>query len=128
MDTFDFPYHTVEFEYPDSSGILKFGRGWEFASKPKGPDQRIFILNFNTMVYYLASGPGGGYNLTKNAQYNAGALEKFYQDHRQYEPFKYPHPGEGNITVRFKDPLKLKLKVAGLGTVEPFQIRLTELP
>jgi hypothetical protein len=127
MQTFDFPYHTFEMEYPESSPKITFGGGYEFVSKPKAPDQLTITLHFQGMKYYMKV-DGSGPSKTRNAQINIYALEDFYKTHRLYEKFIYPHPAEGNLTVRFKSPLKFKQQLGGLGTIEPFTVTLITQP
>lgn len=66
-------------------------------------------------------------DLVKNAAYNMGALEAFYNRHKLHKPFIYPHPVYGNIEVRFMDPLKIPEGiVGGNGALEDFTITLIE--
>lgn len=134
MQTFDFPMHVLEVEYPESSAKVKFGRGYEFASRPRGPDQLIYTLHFKGMWFFVDS---AGYpalgaptilDLHKNPQINMARLEKFYQEHRLFEPFWYPHPSLGNVVVRFNEPLKYKVEENGHGKVEAFSIKLITQP
>lgn len=126
MDTFNFPYHTLGVKYPESSAKLTFGRGWEFASKPQGPDQLNYMLNFDFMMFFELA--PNLYDEDINPEVNMRKLELFYQKHRLYEKFYYPHPVEGNIIVRFQKPLEYVIKKGGLGSVEPFSITLTTQP
>jgi len=105
---------------------MAYGRGYQFASKPKGPDQVTYVLKFKTMVFWQKA--DGTYNLTKQPQLNMALLEQFYQDKRLFTKFNYPHPALGNIVVRFAEPLKYDIAEAGLGTVEPFEIKLLSQP
>ena len=126
MDTFNLPYHLISVEYPNSSVKMTFGRGYEFASKPKGPDQLDYILDFNLMMFY--EDVPGSLDLLANPKINMALLEKFYQSKRLYEKFIYPHPTEGDVIVRFKEPLKYKIKFGGNGAVEPFSVKFTTQP
>lgn len=66
-------------------------------------------------------------DLVKNATYNMGALEAFYNRHKLHKPFIYPHPVYGNIEVRFMDPLKIPEGiVGGNGALEDFNLTLIE--
>lgn len=103
MDTFDFPFHTIGDEYPESSTKVRFGRGYEFASKPKGPDQLIFHLTVSPLFWWLDQTLN--IDRSSNARGNAGALQDFYEAHLMYEPFLYQHPTRGLLTVRFHKPL-----------------------
>lgn len=126
MDTYDFPYYVLEDRFPESSVKMSFGGGYEFASKPKAPDQIIFVLNYETMVF-IESSPGT-LDLSTNGKVNMGKLRKFYVDHRLYEPFSFPHPILGTVTVRFNKPLSYKLRKGGMGSVEPFTVELLYQP
>lgn len=103
MDTFDFPYHTVGDEYPESSTLVRFGSGYQFASKPKGPDQIIFHLAITGLFWWIDR--DGNIDWASNPLGNAGLLQKFYEGHRMYAPFLYNHPTRGIVTVRFHKPL-----------------------
>lgn len=126
METFDFPLHTFAVRYPESSAKVKFGRGYEFASAPKGPDQLTVTLNFAGMFFY--PGADGFPDLTVEPRINIAVLEQFYQKHRLYKKFIYPHPAKGNIVVRFSAPLQYKLKENGRGAVEPFSVEFLTQP
>lgn len=52
METFSFPYHTQETEYPESGTRVQLGGGYIFTAPPSGPDLRRFRLKFPTMFYY----------------------------------------------------------------------------
>ena len=126
MDTFNFPYHTLGVKYPDSSVKMSFGNGWEFASKPKGPDQLAYSLKFDIMMFFELA--PNLYDEDINPELNMRKLELFYQKHRLFEKFYYPHPVEGNIVVRFQKPLEYDIVKGGQGAVEPFTIYLTTQP
>ena len=126
MDTFDFPYHTLGVKYPDSSVKLTFGKGYEFASKPKGPDQVTYTLDFEAMAFF--EDPPGTLDLAEQPLVNMAVLEQFYNDHKLYEPFIYPHPTLGDLTVRFDEPLSYKILKGGRGLTEPFTITLITQP
>lgn len=125
MQTFNFPMHTFETIYPDSSPKVQFGKGYEYASKPKAPDQVKYRLAFPVMKFYLTGGvvDRGIYTTS-----NMALLEDFYKFHRCYEKFIYPHPLEGNVVVRFSQPLQYKQLPMGLGAVEPFTLEFTLQP
>ncbi len=134
MKTFDFPMHVLEVEYPESSVKVKYGRGYEFASRPRGPDQVIYILHFTGMWFFMDRdgfpplGATAILDYNKLPQINMARLERFYQEHRLYEPFWYPHPVLGNQRVRFDEPLKYKIEENGHGKVEAFSVRLLTQP
>jgi hypothetical protein len=127
MDTFDFPNFTWTVKYPESSGSVKFGRGWQFASKPKGPDQVTYLLKFEAMQFFtdaagnvITTGAGRAWNMAR--------LENFYNDKKLYEKFILPLPGKGNITVRFAKPLEYTLLKNGGGLTEPFTLEVLSQP
>lgn len=126
MQTFTFMKHTLEVQYPESSAKVKFGRGYTFVSKPRGADQILFILHFKAMWFWFTNPTT--YDKTKNPTINMAVLEDFYNAHKLYEPFIYPHQTLGNVTVRFDQPLKYKLVEGGNGQVEPFQLTLITQP
>lgn len=128
MQTYNFPNFLISDEYPASSTPVTYGGGWEFVSKPAAPDQITFVLSYPGMWIY-PNAARTGLDLTKNPTRNFGLLMKFYEDHRMYEKFSFPHPYRGTVTVRFKDPLVTPNGVAGgNGLLEPFQIKLRLQP
>lgn len=127
MKTFNFPYHRVGDAYPQSSTPVQYGGGYEFASKPRGPDQIVFKLNFAAMWYF--EGPPGFVDATREPERNMAALQAFYEEHRLYEKFIYPHARRGNVVVRFKKPLEIPEGViGGNGMLPSFTIELTLQP
>ena len=134
METFNFPYHGSPKEtYPNSSQVVQFGKGYRFASKPKGPDQIVFTLPFNMMQFFenVSIDPGPPIvvtrtvNRTKMPLYNMQLLIDFYERHRLYKKFIYPHPRRGNVVVRFNKPLEVPATLQdGLGVTEPFTVEL----
>lgn len=126
MAVFNFPYHYLDVEYPESSVQVSYGRGYQFASAPRGPDQVTYILNFDTMVFFES--PPGVLDLVTRPTLNMGVLEAFYNTHKLYLPFEYPHPVLGNLDVRFAEPLKYRIKKGGRGATEPFSLKIITLP
>lgn len=127
METFEFPYHLMEVKYPDSSVTVSFGGGYDFTSKPKAPDQVEYTLNFKGM-WFFTDITGRALDLTREPELNMGLLEAFYQRHRLYGKFWYPHQTQGLIRVRFAEPLGYKIVENGKGQVEPFSVRLILQP
>lgn len=126
MDTFDFPYHTVRTQYPNSGDSMVLGKSYEFTSKPKAPDQRLFILSFPGMKLFVNT--DGTINTTTLPKLNYRVLEQFYEAHRQWDTFIYPHPYLGNINVRFATPLNGPNPIPkGNGALEGFEIQLKEM-
>jgi len=126
METFDFPLFTWTTRYPESSTKVKFGRGYEFASKPKGPDQVTYILHFKTMKFFTNA--AGAVVTTTHPKINIARLEAFYNRVQMWEKFLLPIPGKGNITVRFAKPLEYKVAEDGQGTVDSFQLECLSQP
>jgi hypothetical protein len=125
METFSFPNHVVKVQYPDSGDSMTLGKSYEFTSKPNAPDQRIFILSFAGMMLYLDA--EGAIDASKNAAINYRAVELFYEAHRKWKTFIYPHPYLGNINVRFNTPLNPPDPIpGGNGALGGFEIQLKE--
>ena len=128
MAVFDFPNHTMTTTFPRGDSF-KFGRGYEFASKPQLPLQRRFKLHFNGVVWYFNS--NGTVNASTDLPNNAARLTAFYETHQSFEPFTYVHPLYGSLTVRFAAdaPLDLpKSKEGGSGMTDSFEVVLVEQP
>ncbi|AJD82915.1 hypothetical protein PJWF_00021 [Achromobacter phage JWF] len=125
--TFNFPVHTVGEKYSESGTRVKLGNSYQFDSPPVGPDQRIFTLNFESMIRLLDE--TGQMDTTTMREVNAGALLVFYETHRLYKPFYYPHPWLGTIIVKFNTPLDLPKGIKnGGGWCEAFSVELIEQP
>ena len=126
LQTFNFPNHRLEVEYPTSSTQVQFNNSWVFTMKPSAPDQRIFKLSFAAMRWYMQS--NGTIDLTTDAANNVGALDKFYRDHLLYQTFYYASP-YGTLTVRFKNPLVIpKGEPGGFGVVKDLSVEFLEQP
>lgn len=128
METFNFPNHTMTTVFPRGDSF-RFGRGYEFASKPQLPLQRRFKLHFNGVIWYLNS--NGTVNTTTDSPNNAGRLVEFYEAHQTFEPFTYVHPQYGSLTVRFAADEVFSLpksREGGSGMTESFEITLVEQP
>lgn len=78
--------------------------GWQFSSRPTTPYQRKFKLTLHGLRWYLDPGTDY-YDPASNYQFNAAALEKFYQDHETWSPFILPHQHIGDLVVRFFSPV-----------------------
>jgi len=78
METFDFPFHTQQTEYPESGTRIQLGAGYMFSSPPNGPDLRRFSLKFPTMLYDVNSEPTSTNYIPNNfglgASVSTGAL------------------------------------------------------
>lgn len=127
METFNFPYHLENTEYPESSTRMQFGKNWTFAAAPNAPDDRVFMLTFEALKYFLDS--EGQIDTTTEPLKNMGALEEFYQNHGTWKNFLYDHPRFGVVTVKFKRPLVTPKPLPyGTGATEAFEIVLIEQP
>lgn len=127
METFDFPYHTVETENPESGFRGQFGGSYVFSAPPSDPDQRTFTLHFPTMKFFEDG--VGGLTTTVYPQYNMYKLIQFYQTHKLHTSFLYNHPVHGTLVCKFRDPLKEPEGIpGGSGAVKEFTVRLIEIP
>lgn len=102
MALFDFPYHKPQDAYP-TGAVVKFGRGYNFAARPLGPEEVTTHLKFQAMFVY--QNPDDTINLTVDPQLNIFALETFYMDVRMFKPFQYRHHRSGLVNARFSKPL-----------------------
>ena len=137
MKQFDFPYHRLSDEYPESSKSLSFGGGYSFASAPKGPDQITFHLDFEAVWFWFTI--DGVPNSFVQPSINALRLQEFYEEHRMYKPFLYLHQTKGRRVVRFLKPLprlspipekttRCDTTLARGHQVQPFSIQLIDNP
>lgn len=110
MQTFDFPYYRHSDKYPESSVTMKFGRGYQFASKPKGPDQIICELEYPHM-FWMQDPITNEFRDDVNLQLNIKALISFYEAHRLYEKFWFDHPTRGVTVWRFNKPLETPKRI-----------------
>lgn len=65
-ETFNFPYHKVRTEYPESGTRVQLGGNYIFTAPPNGPDLRRFTLSYETMFYYEVEPTIGPYIVTAN--------------------------------------------------------------
>ncbi len=127
LQVFNFPYHTVETENPDSSFRGQFGGSYVFTSPPTDPDQRLFNLNFPTMKFYVDA--EGAIDNAINPLINMMKLIEFYQFHKLHQSFQYTHPVHGLMEVKFNKPLKEPEGIAnGDGAVKEFSVQFVEIP
>lgn len=124
---FDFPYHTVETENPESGFRGQFGNSYTFTSAPTAPDQRLFTLDFPAMKFFVDE--NNQVTDLVNPQYNMYALIKFYHNYKLHKTFTYNHPVYGPVLVKFQKPLKEpKVMAGGFGVTESFTVQLVEVP
>lgn len=126
LETFSFPYHTQATDYPDSGFRAKLGNSYEFTAPPPAPDQRVFSLSFPLLKYFVSA---GAITLVTRPEINMAVLEAFYNRHKTYKTFIYPHPVYGNVNVKFSKPLKIPKGTEGAdGAIHNIEIELTEQP
>lgn len=127
MSTFTWPNHTVATEYPESGFKVQFGNSYEYTEGPTAPDQRVFTLNFPLLKYYL--NPSNVVDATIQPTLNMLALENFYNEHKMWKVFVYPHPVYGNVNVKFHKPLKIPPGIPdGGGATGSFSLEFIEIP
>ena len=139
LQVFPFLFHDFSEQYPPNNLIVQFGGGYQFATPPLAPYQRIFDLKFEGMRWlFNADGsldlfstgmpadiPGSS---TLGPSINMGALRAFYQDVQLYQQFLYAHPLDGFIKARFQKPLTIPpVYKNSPATVGPFTIHLIEV-
>lgn len=86
-----------------SSPSLVTMNGWQFSSKPTTPYQRRFKLTLYGMRWYTLN--SGLFDEETNSNFNARALEKFYEAHELWKPFDFTHQHLGFMSCRFASPL-----------------------
>ncbi|HIH2746985.1 TPA: hypothetical protein ACYLN4_002722 [Burkholderia lata] len=125
--TFDFPNHLVEEKYPESGTRIQLGNSYVFATPPTAPEQRTFVLSFETM--WRGINADGTVDIATNPLNNMGLLKQFYETYRLYKTFQYKHPWLGTLNVRFSKPLEMpKGKKGADGWSESFSIEFVEMP
>lgn len=126
LETFDFPYHLVSTENPDSGYRGSLGGNYTFTSEPTAPDQRKFTLSFKTMKYF--TDVNNSVVSDVNMQYNMLTLTQFYYRHKLYKSFYYIHPVHGQMEVKFNKPLiEPEVLEGGTGAVKSFTVELIEI-
>jgi len=127
METFTWMNHSFATEYPESGFKLQFGGSYQYSEGPTSPDQRVITLSFPLMKYFVTA--LGVPEATTQATINMLALENFYNVHKMWKTFIYPHPVYGNMNVRFNKPLKIPPGIPdGGGAVGAFSLELIEIP
>lgn len=124
---FNFPLHAQSTKYPETGIRIQLGSSYQYAAAPVAPDQRVITLSFNTMRY-IESAPGV-VDITTTPEINFGRLIRFYERHKLWAVFMYPHPMFGPIPCRFNKGLQIpKGNPGGTGTLQPFELELVEVP
>lgn len=127
MDTFDYPFHEVETENPESGFRGQFGNNYIFTTPPTDPDQRKFTLKFPMMMFFTDS--NGTIDAGREPQFNMKHLINFYQAHKLWDTFLYNHPVHGTLEVKFDKPLKEPAVIKnGNGATKEFEVNLIEMP
>ena len=128
LPVFDFPYHLTETRYPQNGTSVQFGGSYNFTAKASGPPQRVFALEFATLMWY-EDFYTGQVDPIINQNINAGALDLFYRLVQLSDHFTYPHPVYGNLRCRFLKPLVLPKSIpGGTGATERWSVELIEVP
>lgn len=127
LELFDFPFHTVQTNNPESGMRGTMGGSYVFTAAPTDPDQRQFTLTFATMKYFFDS--SNVLDETINPQYNMLALAQFYQRHKTYKSFHYEHPVYGTMECKFNKPLvEPESLPGGSGATKAVTVELIEIP
>ncbi len=125
-EDFNFPNHTYSHRYLESGSVMPLGGGFVYAVRGPSNEQRVFTLNYPTMLFYLT--PLGLIDAAQDPQNNAGRLQAFYNQVKLNRVFIYNHPVYGRTSVRFNQPLKIPEGIkGGLGCLNPFEIELIEV-
>lgn len=129
METFTWKYHTQSTEYPDGV-TLRLGNSYQYAPEPPSVDQRLIKLRFPTMFYFTKW--VAGFEVIDDAKeptLNMQLLDEFYQRHRMWKSFIYPHPIYGDMTVKFNKALKIPSGIpGGDGALMGFDLEFMEQP
>lgn len=127
LEDFDFPNHSFKTENPESSFRVKLGGSYVFSTPPTDPDQRVFVLSFTGMRFFVDE--DNVLDESINPQLNMFNLIKFYQRHKMYKSFRYEHPVHGTLEVKFNKPLTEEdVQPGGFGVVKDFSVELVEIP
>lgn len=131
LETFDdFMMHNDDVSYVNQGFSVDFGGGYSFATDGGFPVLRELNLYFTGYKWYTkveGSNTVLDFETNKNIN-NMGALREFYKRHLTYKSFIYKHPTEGELKVRFAEPLALPRRVkSGGGVCEDFTIKLKQV-
>ncbi len=127
LEVFNYPYHTVKGENPESGLRIQLGKSYVFTAPPTDPDQRKFTLNMRGMQFFFDN--AGELDDSVVPLRNMFSLIKFYQRHKMYKSFQYMHPIHGLLVVKFNQPLvEEEPEAGGSGVVKDFTIELIEIP
>lgn len=127
LETYNFPYFTIETENPESGVRVQLGGGYVFTTEPSDPDMRKFVLSYELMKFF--TNEDDELDETINPTYNFFNLIKFYQRHKLHKSFRFNHPIHGELECKFGKPLKEPKGIkGGNGAVEGFEVELIEIP
>lgn len=98
---------------------------WQFSARPNTPYQRRFKVTLHGLRWYLAA--DGTYDFTTNENFNARALERFYEAHETWAPFIFPHQHFGNLLCRFVAPVQVPAgEMNSGGFIKPVEVMLIQ--
>lgn len=106
-ETFNFcPERNVPETLPrEGAQPFTTGSGWQFTSRPTSPYQKRFRVKLYGLKWYLQA--GGLFDTATDPNFNARALEQFYERHELWKPFNFAHQHFGTLLVRFNAPLTI---------------------
>lgn len=126
METFDFPYHSCSVKNPESGFRGQFGNSYTFTAEPSAPDQRVLVLKFPVLKYFVTAGV---VDETVQPEINMKALIDFYQVHKMHTSFHYTHPVHGMLEVKFNKPLEEpSVELGSDGACLNVEVELLEIP
>lgn len=100
--------------------------GWLFAARPVSPMQKRFRVQLHGLRWYLNN--DDTYDSTTNPNFNARALELFYEEHEMWKTFEWDHPHLGMLNVKFAAPVNVPAAPAGNdGMLNALEIMLVEV-
>lgn len=128
LETFDdFMLHNDDFNFVNQGFSVDFGGGYSFATDGDFPVLREFNLYFRGYKWYVDE-KGQIDTETNKAINNIGNLREFYKRHLTHKSFIYHHPTEGEVKVRFAEPLKMPRRItSGGGVCEDFTVKLKQV-
>lgn len=107
-----------------AASIMTMG-AWQFSSRPTTPYQRRFRVTLHGLTWYLNA--DGTFDSTTNANFNARALERFYERHETWKPFTFRHQHFGDILCRFNAALEVPAGVRNSGgRCDPVDVMLIQ--
>lgn len=128
LDNFDdFMVHTCTLEYISQGFTVDMGDGYTFATDGRSPIIRKLSLTFTGYKWYMTEDGKVDTETNKNIN-NVGALRDFWLEHLTHKQFIYRHPTEGDLKVRFYEPLKIpELRAVGFSVVKDFKVELIQM-